>query len=99
MTVKEFMEAHIDEVIPLLPRPHFSSRDFIWEAMKIAERDYIEVLYNCNAEKPIQSVHAQIGKFLAEHADSYNISKLEEKEPNNSPFGTPSETHKWELVE
>ena len=98
MTVKEFMEAHIDEVIPFLPRPYFSSRDFIWEVMRLAERDYIELLHTCDAERPIQAIHAQIGKFLAKHADSYNISKLDEKEPSNSPFGTPSETQKWEFA-
>ena len=95
MTVKELLENCAVEIISFLPG-EFSSRDFIWALMTEHELEYVRLLFDDGSNHPIQNVHQQIGRYLADHAEkSLAIVSMKKRNPGASPFGKESSTMMW----
>ena len=98
MTVKEFMDTNALDIVGAIEAITFSGRDFIWTLMENHEREYIQLLFDDHSEHPIQTVHQQIGRYLADHANALQIVCTNEREPSVGPFGNDSSTMIWRKV-
>ena len=90
-------------VIRSLPDP-FTTRLFIWRLADEFQVDYVEMLveaYNEKNEQPriFHNLHAQIGRYLLNHAEELGIEKIgETKEPDINPFGRETPTQLWKKL-
>ena len=98
MTVSEFLSLWALSIVREIQGNTFSSRDFIWALMANHEHQYIQMLNDDNSEHPIWSIHKQIGRYLADHADELGIASINEREHSISPFGNESSTMMWEKM-
>ena len=75
----------------------FDSHDFIFEMMRRFPREYTNALYECRrAKDPIRTLHAQIGRKLAEMKGRIRKSKMT-RSPNAR--GLPSTNQFWEKID
>lgn len=100
MSIAEFMTEHLTtirkDIIIEIPNKEFDSHEFIRHFIKRFEREYVQFLYSYKTE-PFRKVHAQIGKFLAEHKEELDIKSLKDTVSENI-FGIPSSNEKWKKI-
>ena len=95
MSVREFMADNAATIIDSIQKEDFSSRDFIYRMRQAFERDYIQLLYDDTSNRPMENVHQQIGRYLAEHSVELNIADKNQRDPSKSPYGEESSTELW----
>ena len=97
MSLNQFMNENLgiikDEIIKSIPRPEFDSHEFIRHFAKKFEIRYIEFLSFYKLE-PFRNVHAQIGRFLAEHQEQLEIKDFGTTQSPNI-FGIDSTNERW----
>ena len=97
MSLNQFMNENLgiikDEIIKNIPRTEFDSHEFIRHFAKKFEIRYIEFLSFYKLE-PFRNVHAQIGRFLAEHQEQLEIKDFGTTQSPNI-FGIDSTNERW----
>lgn len=101
--ITEILGSKAPKVICGLPDP-FTTRLFIWRLADEFQVEYVEMLveaYNEKSEQPriFHNLHAQIGRYLLNHAKELRIDKIgETKEPDINPFGRETPTQLWKKL-
>ena len=97
MSLNQFMNENLgtikDEIIKNIPNPDFDSHEFIRHFAKKFEISYVTFLSSYKLE-PFRNVHAQIGKFLAEHQEPLEIKDFGTTQSPNI-FGIESTNERW----
>lgn len=97
-SVYQFMKKNIDGVREIIDKLDntFNTHFFIKKFAEKYEVDYVSLL-SLYTKEPFKTVHAQIGRLLAEYAETLQIEKDEVVRTDNI-FGTKSENQQWNKV-
>lgn len=78
MTVNQFMNSNMLSIASIISQiklksSTFDTHEFIKHFSKSFEIDYINLLSNCGSQSPFQTIHQQIGRFLADNQAALGI--------------------------
>jgi len=90
----EDLHLPINDIVSSLSQ-NFTTHQLILQLAKNNQRAYVKALHELDSDRPFQSLHSKIGKYLSA---STNLVRFVQNKVDVDIFGQPSENAEWERL-